>query len=815
MHGLLAAMLLLAPAGAADALATCDALRDTPRAVASCYKDAWRGGADADLVADRVRSADLGGWGTFVLAEIESTAARETAGALYDEADRALREAGEAEGELHVSLARSTWHARMGAMDDALAAAKRSVALAQTLGDPALSWKAEAQLARVHSRRAEGDEARAIAERLEPLLFPGAACEACPVADLGTRTIVVYVLYGSAYDHGDYAEALHHSERLEALLEESGDQYALSGILAERLGLVLNDRALIEAVGLDALRALGRRALELATGIGYDFAITEAQCYLGQITAGDEGEALLRACFDPEEPDPLALARLAERVALRDPDEGLALNTRALELTVDDPFTEARILGDRGEILAQAGLRAEAIVAFERASDVVQRHIASLGSESDQARIRGSWDEVWYRLAALHRDDGDLAAAFRAVEGPRGQLLLGPDVAPELADLQAALGPDEAALLYYLPRYMHDVFEPDADDEARAWVLVVSRDEARAVVLEPAWELEQAVRLGAAVFQEPAPPEATVDALRRRVLADALAVLPEPPRRLVVVPEGALDAFPFAAVLPDVPIEIAPAAGVWLRLRDRPQRIGPPLVFADARADRDALAAAGRDPGPLPPLPRARDEAAHLAAWGGIVHLGEDATELAVVAAPLDGVGVLHFAVHAVADPDWPERSALFLTPTDGTDGALTAGEVEALKLDGHVVVLSACRSASGEVVRGEGVLGLARAFFRAGASAVVAPQWPVRDDEAEALVAAFYERLDRGDDLTTALHGAQAERRGAGAASTDWAGWVVLGDGSRRPLPPRSRRGALLIAGGLLLCAVGLITRWVARRRT
>jgi CHAT domain-containing protein len=179
--------------------------------------------------------------------------------------------------------------------------------------------------------------------------------------------------------------------------------------------------------------------------------------------------------------------------------------------------------------------------------------------------------------------------------------------------------------------------------------------------------------------------------------------------------------------------------------------------------------------------------------------------------------GVLHFAVHAFIDEERPERSAILLAPgRDGDDGHLQIREVVGLDLRGRVVVLSACRSASGALLEGEGVMGLARAFFQAGARTVVGSLWPLRDDDAERLFDSFYRRLAEGGSVGAALAAARREQIRAGRPAAAWAGIVLLGDGTSVPLPGgRTREGSRMWAytalALTLLAVAGLV---VARRR-
>jgi CHAT domain-containing protein len=182
------------------------------------------------------------------------------------------------------------------------------------------------------------------------------------------------------------------------------------------------------------------------------------------------------------------------------------------------------------------------------------------------------------------------------------------------------------------------------------------------------------------------------------------------------------------------------------------------------------------------PLPRAREEAAGLAAaLGGrsVVRVGRDASEAALKKADLERFGVLHLAAHAVVDDERPERSAILLAPGDGEDGLLQMKDVAGLRLRGRTVVLTACRSASGAWIDGEGVIGLSRAFFQAGARAVVGGLWPLRDDETAGLMRRFSAALARGRSVTDALAWAQRESIAAGEPAAAWAGLVVLGNGS------------------------------------
>jgi CHAT domain-containing protein len=163
--------------------------------------------------------------------------------------------------------------------------------------------------------------------------------------------------------------------------------------------------------------------------------------------------------------------------------------------------------------------------------------------------------------------------------------------------------------------------------------------------------------------------------------------------------------------------------------------------------------------------------------------------------------GILHFAAHAVVDDRHPQRSAVLLAPgAPEEDGLLQMREVVSLNLDGRAVILSACSSASGELTAGEGVVGLARAFFQAGARVVVGSLWPLRDDEAAELVEELARHLGRGKSVGVALTLASRARIDAGAPSATWAGLVVLGDADVVPMPGGRQ---LSMTGGIVALTI------------
>jgi CHAT domain-containing protein len=164
-----------------------------------------------------------------------------------------------------------------------------------------------------------------------------------------------------------------------------------------------------------------------------------------------------------------------------------------------------------------------------------------------------------------------------------------------------------------------------------------------------------------------------------------------------------------------------------------------------AELDRARLAEA-------PPLPDTADELKAVAKTLGArlsdLYLGADASETNVQRAPLADYRVVYFATHALVAGDIKGlgEPALLLSlpekPNDFDDGLLTASEVAQLKLNADWVVLSACNTAAGERPGAEALSGLARAFFYAGARALLVSHWAVDSQAAVRLTTGTFGNL-------------------------------------------------------------------------
>jgi len=188
---------------------------------------------------------------------------------------------------------------------------------------------------------------------------------------------------------------------------------------------------------------------------------------------------------------------------------------------------------------------------------------------------------------------------------------------------------------------------------------------------------------------------------------------------------------------------------------------------------------------------------------------GEQASEKGLKALPLNEFKILHFATHATIDDQNPARSYLLLSPSKETeeDGFLQTREIFSLRINADLVTLSACRTGLGQLIRGEGIEGLSRAFFYAGASAVLMSLWSIDDQASSQLMERFYTHLRSSESLAGALRQTKIELIQSGTLSHPfyWAGFILSGKSDTRVFPP-SRIKEILLAACLLLAGAAVV---------
>jgi CHAT domain-containing protein len=238
-------------------------------------------------------------------------------------------------------------------------------------------------------------------------------------------------------------------------------------------------------------------------------------------------------------------------------------------------------------------------------------------------------------------------------------------------------------------------------------------------------------------------------------------------KRLLVVADGSLQYVPFAALPTSAgqplitahEIVYLPSASVLESIRRESRPLvanAPAAVFADPVFSKsDPRSGEGRA---APAGPQARSaegryrrlrfsrkeaEAIVAVSPGAFQALDFSAAKKTLAGRDLRRYRILHFATHGSLNAEHPDLSGLVLSLVEPTgkpvDGFLRLHEIYNLDLDADLVVLSACRTALGKEVHGEGLIGLTRGFMYAGASRVVSSVWNVDDRASALLMARFY----------------------------------------------------------------------------
>jgi CHAT domain-containing protein/predicted negative regulator of RcsB-dependent stress response len=380
------------------------------------------------------------------------------------------------------------------------------------------------------------------------------------------------------------------------------------------------------------------------------------------------------------------------------------------------------------------------------------------GAERQAAQVRERINEV---LAAYH----ETQARIRAVS-PRYALLAGP--APlSVAEVQRDVLDSETILLRFML----------GDPHSYVWVLTprslkVASLPARGRIDRAArrvYELVSAKRLPSNAAGLQAQYRQAATELSAMLLAPVAAELKA--RRLLIVSDGALQFVPFAA-LPEpggrsllvsrYEIVMLPSASTLAVLRRqvkaRPRAPKAVAVVADPvyePTDPRVVVrptSSSRDPRGAPPmrLPFSRFEGESILRLvppsQRYEAFGFAASRDTATSPVLRNYRILHFAAHAISDNVHPELSGIVLSLIDRNgatqDGLLRLLDIYEASLPADLVVLSACQTAIGKDVPGEGVMGLARGFIAAGAARVVASQYKVDDEATGELMRAFYEEM-------------------------------------------------------------------------
>ncbi|MDH4079789.1 MAG: CHAT domain-containing protein [Nitrospira sp.] len=436
---------------------------------------------------------------------------------------------------------------------------------------------------------------------------------------------------------------------------------------------------------------------------------------------------------------------------------------------------------------------------------LARSHAAALGGESETAeKLRLEIVGLQYKLKSAKLGSADHSVLVDRLQDlrsrwleqqdataqrhPRGtQLWSSPPVS--LLDVQHALDHDTALLEYMVQ-----------EDKLVMWTITKIQFE---VYEQPLGDGEAILRkfmgtLGRPLLtkDEAAEHLTLATSVYSRLIQPAEGLI-RGKKHLIIVPDGLLHYLPFEAlVIPTVgdksersrgglsgaqyllkqyQISYAPSASVAMALqksvRSTDEKPPFPLVAFGDPAYEEVSSEEHRSgvcQGSWSRLEFSAEEVNRIAALWGIasdsphINLREQASEKRLREIDLSQYRLLHFATHACVPDKFSgsEQPALVLSETtsEGTtkDGLLTFREILELKLKADLVVLSACKTNLGEFKWGEGLVGLSRAFFYAGASSLIVSFWDVQDQSTSLLMEDLYKRINQGERPAEALRQAK-----------------------------------------------------------
>lgn len=737
---------------------------------------------------------------------------------LYGQALAVKREIDDRRGQMTTTHNMGVAYSVLGQFEKAIEFYEEALAIARHEGDR--RWEASALVSRGIAHRFLGDYEKAMGSFRQSLELRTAIGDKRGQAEVLSNMGLLEEM------RGDVRAALELYERALPLNRELHDRRG-EGFTSSNLGSVhakLGDTAKAAELLAQALEA--QRAIGDENGIAQTLLIQarmmrDAGKLVAARAAIDEGIATveslrariglpsLRSSHRALKEDHYTMqVDVLMRLHAKDPGRGhdaeaLLASERARARTMRETLAIGnltRLPGVDPSLLAQRRALQQQLNGKERS------RMAQAGVKEKEARVASLDKEIRQLLDEYEA----VEARIRASSPHYASLTQPPSIT--LDGLRRHLDGQTSLLVYSL-----------GDERSYAWVL--TRDELHSVQLPGSAEIERAAQRTYELIS--AGRKRELETPLRRAIDELSAMVVRPvqehldTKRVVIVSDGALHYVPFSALTAEPQrqpliarheILSLPAASLLdvLRSRDRDgesdeKRVAvfaDPVLAADDPRVRSTtqVASAGRVAADLlrSGTQSGVTEFQRLAYTSveadAIIGLANDdqalkatgfrATRDAVLETDLRPFAIIHFATHGLLNNENPELSGVVLSLVDERgepqDGFLRVHEICGLDLNAELVVVSACRTALGKEVRGEGLIGITRAFMLGGAERVMASLWDVRDQATAELMSRFYRGMfEKGLRPAAALREAQLSMRKEPRWQSPfyWAPFVVQGD--------------------------------------
>jgi hypothetical protein len=495
--------------------------------------------------------------------------------------------------------------------------------------------------------------------------------------------------------------------------------------------------------------------------------------------------------------------RLLHRFNEASEDANYALEGAESSGLVEEQWKALYVLG---RIAEKEGHGGAARKNYVEAVDLIESIRTGLQTASLRSEFLADKRDVYDALIDLRlRDGAPVDEVFRLIERSRARALnerVSLGALEDLHVIQSRLGPNSMLL---------DIWT-GAESFAIVWV-----SPSRAGFVRHAGAIKDAAEAMIAALQTGADQWHPSSRLLGGLLLPAIPLAPH----LVIVPDGPVSAIPFevlaepgsgSLLIERSDISYLPSAQ-FLRREETPKKMlfpwqrqmvalgDPPVSGSDVLAQGwQDLKFSGVEIRSIERLLPGRSE----------VHTRADLQKRYIEGARIENLPVLHFSTHALVDSENPNRSRILLA-----SDYIFQGEVYGLDLQGvELVTVSACDTARGKTVRGEGVQAFSRAFLAAGANSTVTSLWRVDDEPTAAFMKQFYFFLSEGQSKSAALRSAKLaflHSRTALANPRYWGAFVLTGSGMAA-LPRVIPWTLISLAGASIFAGIAFAARFVIK---
>lgn len=462
---------------------------------------------------------------------------------------------------------------------------------------------------------------------------------------------------------------------------------------------------------------------------------------------------------------------------------------------------------------------------YSKAIEYIRQIGSNINNDIDRAYFIQNKTDVYqsyvhfcYRLLRDRHDDRYGRELFAVMEMAKARSFIefierrkiGIDLSPpSIEELQNRLIDSKSAVLEYFL------------SESASYLLLLAKSTFRIYTLPSRSDVAKSVSGFLHYCEDPKTSrplgENAASRLFKELLSSAYTDFPLSVEHLIIIPDGILFRLPFETLILEnensgikrylieiYSVSYAPSATALKIFHDQPRpdnyledllAIGDPeypepiLMNSIPNTKTDIIQKFFLESGIfISPLPNSREEVKEIAALFRSdkrkTYLGNAAQESILKNLDPAGFKIIHIACHAISDDIDPYKSAIVfsLPGANGEDGFLQLREMYDLKLKSDLVVLSACQTAKGQIITNEGVLGLPRVFFYAGAFSVVSSLWNAEDKATAQFMKYFYQELIDRQSKAQALRLAKIEFiKSKYSHPFYWGTFILTGDFSSR----------------------------------